>query len=672
MKRKIKKLCIVLLSLIINVANAANQNIAQEVDTIQGVDKMSSQQLKAITLLNYYIYSLSKIASLDSKIVLQEEYDDINNNLSIASIVGFNEIKDLRIELLTELNSFIINEEEKQRALRLEERSIKNAGREAALNALSGVNVTINSFSAIANTAIGAARAALDYSLRTDAMKQQTDDTFWQLKKENMSRLTVLRSSYISKAYDLFDKYTLPENARLTERNAANLADITNELNMKVRLQRLLDNQKVFNSFAPYWYYLGDAYMCLNNYEKGFRCFDQYEVLYNETPVYKTNKILGQISLYRLNHISNLNNEERFALIDQVEKNMGDNSDALLFCAYDYIQNKMYKQAISLIRRCLINPKMGSKEDGMLLLIKLINEDPKIISEYKNDLDVVTEALQNCPSLDLCINMAYCATIDPDNPSFWTNIGQISVVNKIERNKIMPNTDRFLLQFPKSLDSNKSLDKLYGINTNDLNKITSYTVIPSKMNIWKLKKIKSEFPTLIITKDKNDNYEDLNVIFNKLNESDYQFKRDIDWDYLSVAVSETEKDKLKERHKSYLQDPLFYFDLKKSKAAINESFKTNGMKSKQMSLYLNAKKNKPINKINIDGDDFDLLILPYGAERMLIVLEANEQEHVKVVGLIQTDFKLFRNDNTNGTSKEKPWIQIINSKFNKWYEKHNL
>ena len=127
----------------------------------------------------------------------------------------------------------------------------------------------INPYSAIANTKIGAARATLDHSLRVDALKQQTDDIFWQIQKENMIRLTELRTFYINQAFALFSKYSLPERARLTENTANELANINKELRIAIILQRLIDNKKKYESFAPFWYYLGDAYIQNGHIQEG-------------------------------------------------------------------------------------------------------------------------------------------------------------------------------------------------------------------------------------------------------------------------------------------------------------------------------------------------------------------------------------------------------------------
>lgn len=628
------------------------------------IDSLNNQQLKAITLLNYYTFTLSKISSLDSKIMLREEYEDINNNLSIESIVGYDEIKQLRVTMMKELNSFIINDEEKRRALRLEEKKIKDAGREAVLGALSGVNVTINPYSAIANTIIGAARATLDHSLRVDALKQQTDDIFWQIQKENMIRLTELRTFYINQAFALFSKYSLPERARLTENTANELANINKELRIAIRLQRLIDNKKKYESFAPFWYYLGDAYIQNGHIQEGLKCFNIYEDLYAKSPVYRINKILGQIALQRLANSKKLSIEEREDLIEVIEEHLFDNSDALLYCACNYIANNQIAKAIMFIRRCLTNPMMNSKEDGLLLLMELCKNNETIKINFEQDLKIITEAIQDIEEINFDVYLAYFSMTDSLNPTFWNKMNEISLDLEIDKDWFgTDDCDGVKINIPKSLGIDCNELNFYAVSFEDDNtKIDSYSIVASDSDIYKFKKIKKEFASLL-AKDKNDNYIDLNKIFDKVDEGRYRFKTKIEWDDLSENVGETDKEKLKNKHIEFASDQKFHY-------LLNDDSRIECELSDVFFAKLNHNlKNDSYGKLDfLDSDKTNILILENGNINIIFGI-TKEYYRVELLAISQNNTIVYNPQKSVTQGEPNLWKSIIIDKFENWYEK---
>ena len=282
----------------VTVQNSEIEELKQiEHDSLELLSVQDKNKELAIAHLNHTVTLIAKIKAFNDLSLLQDEFDEVINNLSIEGIVNFDEVSGLRQNMILELQKFIINETEKQR---LDEKNERKQGRllkEAAANALSGTYVTLNPYSLIANVGLASLRAGLDMSIKKDLLEEDLDDKKWNLTKSNLTGLSYLRSDYLDVSQKLFKQYGLKDNENLTERRSIMLADFFKTSNMELRLKKLLYDKTVFEHYAPYWYFLGDAYQETGDITNAVKSYEMYLKLYKLAPIYRIDKKSGVVQL---------------------------------------------------------------------------------------------------------------------------------------------------------------------------------------------------------------------------------------------------------------------------------------------------------------------------------------------------------------------------------------
>lgn len=359
-----------------------------------------------VAQMNYCMNTLTNIVHNKSIDVLEHETDQLINNLTMEQIVGLEDIKDFRIDLLDAVSKFEITEEE--RAIIRRVQSMMNDKRKwaAVSNALSstmllfpggvsgkgGVGMQV-AFQALLTTA----RTVVEYKASGYDQNAEELQAMWELRKEDMKNINELRKQAHSIIYNLYEKYGLNENDRLTENTANLLNEYVTEPNVAKRIRLLEDNRAVYVNLTDYYYFLGMAYVDANDYTKARPLFDEYIARYTKTPILRYNEKLGTIALAKLTYEKHLSDSQKKDLVQTALKNLPGNSAATLQCALIYINDfKDWSKGFDLIRLGIDDPRAT---DVNLLASAASN----LVPHFKKDKNR-REAMKNAVESRLPIN----------------------------------------------------------------------------------------------------------------------------------------------------------------------------------------------------------------------------------------------------------------------------
>jgi hypothetical protein len=299
--------------------------------------------------LNYCRNSLVKIQSYNDRIVLDEEYNNIINNIDLSKI-NDEEIIELLEDLMDTLSYFKLQEGDKVRLMTKYEKKVSNA----FYSSFSGVTNIIYAgggnpyaIAAVALTQVGGAYA--NYRKNLDEYRQELDDKMWQLEKGAIEQINDIQKSFLRNSWILMKKRDIPDSWRLTDSQLNEYVEILKDDNVERRLRRLGRVSKFFDAYPPYWYYLGVSSMEAKNKPNANDAFNKFNQIrrgfFREDNVY-TSALMNKILLFDpendTEEIINLLNK----MVNQSTKDWRKN----LFAALKYAECGHLKEAKELIQ----------------------------------------------------------------------------------------------------------------------------------------------------------------------------------------------------------------------------------------------------------------------------------------------------------------------------------
>lgn len=393
----------------------------------------NTRQENVVAQMNYCINTLTNIVHNKSIVVLEHETDQLVNNLTMEQITGLYEIKNFRIDLLDAVSRFEITEEEKNLMKRV--RSLKRDM--AKWNALSSaLNPTMlitgggNVGPQVAfQVLLTAARSVVEYQVAEG--EQQIDElqALWELRKEDMKIINDIRKSAQNIVYDLYNKYNLNENDRLTEKTSNLFNQYINEKDAAKRVRLLHDNYEAYKSFPPYYYHLGMAYVDLQRYDNAKPFLNTYLQLYNKAPILRYDEKSGCIALTKLSYEKQLSSDDKEILIKEAIKNLPSNSAAILQCALVYLYEiGDEEKGFELLRLGIDDPKGSDKEILYMASINLLSS----IKKYPKIYATISKAIEESETIGFDTYFTYMS--NKENNA-WESFSRNLIFEKISAKK---------------------------------------------------------------------------------------------------------------------------------------------------------------------------------------------------------------------------------------------
>ncbi len=378
---------------------------------------------QVVAQMNYCINSITNVIHYKSMPLLEHEIDQLVNNLTMEQVVGLYEVQSFRSTMVEKISALQITEEEKEVMKRVQEMKRENLLYQSISNSLSptllltggGNNAKQLAFMAI----VSVARAAVEYKSASNEADIEELQAMWKYRKADLENFAELRQKALELVYGLFQKYGLNESDRLTEATSTLFSQIIAEEDPHARVRKLLDNKRTFQGTADYYYYLGMAYIDVDNYSAAKRYLDQYLAMYSKAPIFRYDEKTGCIALSRLALEKGLSRSEVINLVDSAIKNLPDNGPALIQSVLALNDAGEKERAFNLLRSGIDNDRVSDKDALVMLATKLLPS----MKKYPSSLAQITAAIRHCTGLSINSYIPFVVNAYPDN--YWSEIENI-------------------------------------------------------------------------------------------------------------------------------------------------------------------------------------------------------------------------------------------------------
>jgi len=283
----------------------------------------------AVMALNHMHKSLNKIVLYNDQIILEDEYDNIINNINLTAI-NDEEIVDLVTRLMDTLSAFKLSELEKKEFEAKYEEDLNDALKTTLIGSGDTI-VTMNPVEVLLNTR----NAYMNYQQTINSAKEELDRSQWQLKKDAISELNVIRKEFLVTYWKLMKKYNMPDKWRITEKQLTRLVTILkeNDENKKFRQLERLKNE--FSVSPGYWYELSLAAHRINNKEAALNALAQYESL--DDQLLRHNARYGLMLSNKASYLDSVTQKNEIrTILEKIHEVDPINSKSKLFLAIEY------------------------------------------------------------------------------------------------------------------------------------------------------------------------------------------------------------------------------------------------------------------------------------------------------------------------------------------------
>jgi len=333
----IKFLKYILTFALLNIAVANAKDLSK-------VNITDTDARNAVMALNHMHSSLNKIVSYNDKIVLEEEYDNIINNINLT-VIKDREIVNVITYLMDTLTTFKLTEMEKEQFQREYQEKLDNA----ISGALTGISVSgADPISMGISLVTSAGSAYMTYKDGQKNAKKGFDKNKWKLKKDTISELNEIRKDFLLTYWKMMKKYNMPDKWRITERQFTRFVTILKDNDINKKYRQLLRMKKEMSVFPTYWYELSLVAHKLNKKDDELKAIHEYEIL--------NDKLLRHNSYYSLmlaNKISyydyKVESKKIISMLNKIYAIDPLNAERKLFIAMKYQQMGNTKKAEELL-----------------------------------------------------------------------------------------------------------------------------------------------------------------------------------------------------------------------------------------------------------------------------------------------------------------------------------
>jgi hypothetical protein len=263
--------------------------------------------------LNMATASVHRITAAADRIVLDQEYRNIINNLNLGNIEDDAELKELYKDLLEVIGNKALRQEEYERAAGEHNEREKNR----FVNLLSGARVFAgNPWSFIGGLLVNEVTAYFGASSPPEGSGEEHGNARWKMEKENIEECAALQKRLLDSSWTLLRRYNLPDEYRLTQSDLDDFDKAVRESDAmkKIRMFRALEPN--FKTYAPFWYYYAASALSAGDDDAARRCFAEFDRVWR--PVLRQDPFKAEMAKYRAREL-NLGGAPKKEIIGQLE-----------------------------------------------------------------------------------------------------------------------------------------------------------------------------------------------------------------------------------------------------------------------------------------------------------------------------------------------------------------
>jgi len=348
--------------------------------------KTDEDTILSALALNYCRNSLVKIQSYNDRIVLDEEYNNIINNIDLSKIKD-EEIIELLEELLDTLTFYKLKEGDEAKLHTKYEKKVS----EAFYSSFSGMTNVIyvgggNPYVIAAAAVAQLGGAYSNYRKNLTEYREELDDEVWKLEKDAIKEINDIQKRFLRNSWMLMQKRDIPDIWRLTDSQLDEYVEILKDENISRRLRKLERNSKYFQAYPPYWYYLAIFSLEVNNIDLAVEALEQFEEIhkgfFREDNVY-TSALMNRIILMDAKKNKRKVKKYLNLMVNESTRDWRKN----LFAALKYAEIGRYKESKELLQINIDN------EHQVSLHMRLMGEIYVAEKKYRKTNEIINQMI---------------------------------------------------------------------------------------------------------------------------------------------------------------------------------------------------------------------------------------------------------------------------------------
>lgn len=233
-------------------------------------------KLQVLQSLNLIAVSLTHILTYNDKVVLDQEYNTIINNLNLGNIPDADIIALLQ-ELMDLLTNSKIQDHERDYLLTRFDKNVQTELKNRMRSRIFDTDLILNPYAGILKSVLYTGSFYFNYRSQMDSYAKEKEEGKWEIEAKTMQGFNNFYKKLLKYSWDLMRRYDLPDEWRLNEKQLRDYTDILKEPDLERRYRKLERIENSFRKFPPYWYYRGQAAQEIGNNKEAMDCFNQFQ-----------------------------------------------------------------------------------------------------------------------------------------------------------------------------------------------------------------------------------------------------------------------------------------------------------------------------------------------------------------------------------------------------------
>ena len=368
----------------------------------------TQEQKNAAYALNLCTVSVSQIIDFNDINIMEQEYEAILNNLNLERFPKDEALLDIIKQILDTITFFKIQNSKKMMIEKEYQHRMKNAIWSAVPNLgliVAGGSPVTMAISLASQVGIGYMNYRRTRSQNDLAKEKQLLELEWTA----VEQLNGLRRELFDTAWRLAEKYSYPDELRLTERQIKQYNEILMDQNPLRRFDRFEAVKDSFSAYPPFWYQFGstaneisrDATLELSDdtrliYRKSAQeSFEEYWSV-NNSPLLREDQLAAACALEYVDMLIEEKADDAKILeyLRRAITNSGKSCDVLQMSAITYLRIGKIEDAVPLLRY-LVNEEYNASINAQILSGIYISEYVNGKTEAKSDYETLKGRISN-------------------------------------------------------------------------------------------------------------------------------------------------------------------------------------------------------------------------------------------------------------------------------------
>lgn len=251
--------------------------------------------LNTLMALNAAVVSVNSVVTTGDRIVLDQEYKNIINNLKLGEIESDYSIVDLYRQLMDSITSSTLRDEESKR-FKQQYDSLQKRSLVRSMMSVRAYGGSITSF--LGSLLVSGVSAYFGYQDQKTEIRSQLDESLWRLEREKIEDFNRLQKELLNASWTLLRQYNIPDEYRITQDNLQNYMKAIQEEEKSRAVRMFKRLERVFGMYPPFWYHFGAAAYSSGDLKLAEKCFDEFEKIWR--PVLRRDPYLVSVIKYRI------------------------------------------------------------------------------------------------------------------------------------------------------------------------------------------------------------------------------------------------------------------------------------------------------------------------------------------------------------------------------------